>query len=147
MIYLAADHRGFQLKEKVKQWLAEWGYDYEDMGAFKLDPTDDYPIYTKKVAESMVEPEDRGILVCGSGVGVDEVANKFDGIRSGLAVNKEQIHAARNDDNINVLALASDFTTEDEAQEIVRVFLETEFADEERFHRRLKEVGDIEEEN
>ena len=147
MIYLAADHRGFQLKEKVKQWLAEWGYDYEDMGAFKLDPTDDYPIYTKKVAESMVEPEDRGILVCGSGVGGDEVANKFDGIRSGLAINKEQIHAARNDDNINVLALASDFTSEEEAKEIIKTFLDTEFADEERFNRRLKEVGEIEEEN
>lgn len=147
MIFLAADHRGFPLKEKVKQWLTEWGYDYEDMGAFKLDPADDYPIYTKKVAESMVELEDRGILVCGSGVGVDEVANKFDGIRSGLAINKEQIHAARNDDNINVLALASDFTSEDEAKEIVKTFLDTEFADEERFNRRLKEVSEIEEEN
>ena len=147
MIYLAADHRGFNLKEKIKQWLAEWGYDYEDMGAFKLDPSDDYPIYTKKVAESIVEPDDRGILVCGSGVGVDEVANKFDGIRSGLAINKEQIHAARNDDDINVLALASDFTSEEEAKEIVKTFLDTEFAGEERFNRRLKEVGEIEEEN
>lgn len=147
MIFLAADHRGFQLKEKIKEWLTEWGHDYEDMGAFGYDPTDDYPLYTKKVAESMVESEDRGILVCGSGVGVDEVANKFDGIRSGLAINKEQIHAARNDDNINVLALASDFTPEEEAREIVKVFLDTEFADEERFNRRLKEVGEIEEEN
>jgi len=147
MIFLAADHRGFPLKEKVKQWLVEWGYDYEDMGAFKLDPTDDYPIYAKKVAEGMVEPEDRGILVCGSGVGVDEVANKFDGIRSGLAISKEQIQSARNDDNINVLALASDFISEEEAREIVKVFLDTEFADAERFNRRLKEVGEIEEEN
>ena len=147
MIYLAADHRGFQLKEKVKQWLTEWGHDYEDMGAFELDLADDYPMYTKKVAESMVEPDDRGILVCGSGVGVDEVANKFDGIRSGLAINKEQIHAARNDDDINVLALASDFTSEEEAKEIIKTFLDTEFADEERFNRRLKEVGEIEEDN
>ena len=147
MIFLAADHRGFPLKEKVKQWLVEWGYDYEDMGAFKLDPTDDYPIYAKKVAEGIVEPEDRGILVCGSGVGVDEVANKFDGIRSGLAISKEQIQSARNDDNINVLALASDFISEEEAREMVKVFLDTEFADAERFNRRLKEVGEIEEEN
>ena len=147
MIFIAADHRGFQLKEKVKQWLVEWGYDYEDMGAFKLDPTDDYPIYAKKVAEGIVEPEDRGILVCGSGVGVDEVANKFDGIRSGLAISKEQIQSARNDDNINVLALASDFISEEEAREMVKVFLDTEFADAERFNRRLKEVGEIEEEN
>jgi ribose 5-phosphate isomerase B len=147
MIFIAADHRGFQLKEKVKQWLTEWGYDHEDLGAFELDSTDDYPQYAKKVAENIVETEDRGILICGSGVGVDEVANKFDGIRSGLAINKEQIYSARNDDNINVLALASDFTSEDEAKEIVKTFLDTEFADEERFNRRLKEVGDIEEEN
>ncbi len=117
------------------------------MGAFEYDPADDYPIYAKKVAESMVEPEDRGILVCGSGVGVDEVANKFDGIRSGLAINKEQIFSARNDDDINILALASDFTSEEESKEIVKTFLDTEFADEERFNRRLKEVGEIEEEN
>ncbi len=147
MIFLAADHRGFKLKEKVKQWLTEWGHDYEDMGAFILDPADDYPLYVKKVAESMVEPEDKGILVCGSGVGVDDVANKFDGIRSGLAINKEQIYAARNDDDINVLALASDFTSEEEAKEIIKTFLDTEFADEERFNRRLKEVSDIEEDN
>ena len=147
MIYLAADHRGFPLKEKVKQWLTQWGYEHEDMGAFELDLTDDYPVYAKKVAESMVEIDDRGILVCGSGVGVDEVANKFDGIRSGLAINKEQIYAARNDDNINVLALASDFIAEEEAKEIIKTFLDTEFADEERFNRRLKEVGEIEEEN
>ncbi len=147
MIYIAADHRGFQLKEKIKKWLSESGYDHEDMGAFEIDPNDDYPVYAKKVAESMVEPEDRGILVCGSGVGVDEVANKFDGIRSGLAINKEQIYSARNDDNINVLALASDFTSEEEAKEIIKTFLDTEFADEERFNRRLKEVEEIEEEN
>ena len=147
MIYIAADHRGFQLKGKIKEWLVEWGYDHEDLGAFELDPTDDYPVYAKKVAESMDESDDRGILVCGSGVGVDEVANKFDGIRSGLAINKEQIYAARNDDNINVLALASDFISEDEAKEIVKTFIDTEFADEDRFNRRLKEIGDIEDEN
>lgn len=147
MVYLGADHRGFQLKERVKQWLTEWGYDHEDMGAFTLDPNDDYPVYAKKVAESIIEPEDRGILVCGSGAGVDEVANKFDGIRSVLAINKEQVHSARNDDNVNVLALASDFILEEEAKEIVQIFLKTDFADEERFNRRLKEVSDIEEEN
>jgi ribose 5-phosphate isomerase B len=147
MIYIGADHKGFELKEKVKQWLIEWRCDHEDMGALELDPSDDYPIYAKKVAESIVEIEDRGILVCGSGVGVDEVANKFDGIRSGLAINKEQVEAARNDDNINVLALASDFISEEEAKEIVKVFLDTEFGDEERFNRRLKEIGEIEEEN
>lgn len=147
MIFLAADHRGFELKEKIKEWLKEWKHEYEDMGAFELDPNDDYPVYAKKVAESIVEPKDKGILVCGSGVGVDEVANKFDGIRSGLAINKEQIRSARNDDDINVLALAADYVFEVEAKEIVKTFLDTEFANEERQNRRLREVEDIEKVN
>ena len=147
MIYIGADHRGFKLKEKIKKWLDEWGHDYQDVGAFEVDPNDDFPVYASKVAESITELEDRGIIICGSGVGVDEVANKFDGIRSGLAINREQIEAARNDDNINVLAIASDYIVEDDAREIVKTFLETEFSDEERFNRRLAEIGDIEEIN
>ena len=147
MIYLGTDHRGFKLKEKIKKRLDEWGYEYQDLGALEYDKNDDYPIYAAKVAENITEPEDRGILFCGSGVGVDDVANKFDGIRSGLAINKEQIEAARRDDNINVVAIASDYITEDDAQDIIKSFLETEFSDEERFNRRLAEIGDIEETN
>ena len=147
MIYLGTDHRGFKLKEKTKKWLAEWGHDYQDLGALEYDKNDDYPIYAAKVAENMTEPEDKGILFCGSGVGVDDVANKFDGIRSGLALNKEQIESARRDDNINVLAVAADYMTEEDAQEVIKTFLETEFSDEERFNRRLAEIGDIEETN
>ncbi|MEX2090561.1 MAG: RpiB/LacA/LacB family sugar-phosphate isomerase [Candidatus Paceibacterota bacterium] len=147
MIYLGADHRGFKLKEKVKKWLEEWGYEFHDVGAFEYDQTDDFPVFASKVAESIIEPDDRGIIICGSGVGVDEVANKFDGIRSGLAINKEQIEAARSDDNINVLSLASDFIVEEDAQEIVKTFLKTDFSDEERFNRRLGEISDIEETN
>lgn len=147
MIYLGADHRGFKLKEKIKKWLDEWGHEYEDIGPFEYNKDDDYPLYAAKVAESITEPDDRGMIICGSGVGVDEVANKFDGIRSGLAINTEQIKSARHDDNINVLAIASDFTSEEDAQEIVKTFLKTEFADEERFNRRLGEIGEIEETN
>lgn len=147
MIYLGADHRGFETKEKIKQWLTEWGYEYHDVGAFEYDKNDDYPPYASKVVESMVELDDRGIVTCGSGVGVDEVANKFDGIRSGLAINKEQIEAARTDDDINVLAIASDFTLEEDVREIVKTFLKTEFADEERFNRRLGQIEEIEDHN
>ena len=147
MIYLGADHRGFKLKEKIKKWLDEWGQEYEDVGPFEYDKDDDYPVYASKVAESVVEPDDRGIIICGSGVGVDEVANKFDGIRSGLAINIEQIRSARHDDNINVLAIAADFIAEEDAQDIVKTFLETPFAGEERFMRRLGEIEDIEENN
>jgi len=147
MIYIGADHKGFQLKEKVKQWLTELGYEYHDVGALEYDKDDDYPVYASKVAESMIEIDDYGIVICGSGVGVDEVANKFDGIRSGLALNREQVETARNDDNINVLAIASDFISEEDARDIIKTFLETPFADEERFNRRLGEIEEIEETN
>lgn len=147
MIYIGADHKGFQLKEKAKQWLTEWGYEFHDVGASEYDKNDDYPVYASKVAEGMIEIDDYGIIICGSGVGVDEVANKFDGIRSGLAMNREQIEAARHDDNINVLAIASDFVSEEDARDIIKTFLETPFADEERFNRRLGEIEEIEETN
>ncbi len=144
MIYLGADHRGFELKEKLKDFFDELGYDYEDMGAFSNDPSDDYPEFATKVAEHLLHTEDRGIVICGSGVGVDEVANKVPGVRCGLAMNKEQIRAARHDDDINCLALAADFTNEDQAKEIVKIFLDTDFAEEDRYKRRIQEISDLE---
>ena len=146
MIYIGADHRGFELKEKLKDFFDELGYDYEDMGALEHNPNDDYPEFAKKVAEHILHPDDRGIVICGSGVGVDEVANKIPGVRCGLAMNKDQIKAARHDDDINVLALAADFTSEDDTKEIVKIFLDTDFADEDRYKRRIQQITDIEDE-
>ncbi len=146
MIYIGADHRGYELKEHLKEFFDELGFDYEDMGAFELDPADDYPKFAKAVGEHILHPDDRGIVICGTGVGVDEVANKITGVRCGLALNKEQIKAARHDDDINVLALAADHTSEEDAKEIVKIFLDTEFAGEERYKRRIHEIEDIEDE-
>ena len=146
MIYLGADHRGFELKERLKDLFDELGYDYEDMGAFSHNPEDDFPEFAAKVAEHLVHPEDRGIVICGSGVGVSEVANKGPGVRWGLAINKDQIKAARHDDDINCLALASEHTSEEDTKEIVKIFLDTEFADEDRYKRRIHQIEDIEDE-
>ncbi len=146
MIYIGADHRGFELKEKLKEFFDEMSFDYEDMGAFHSDPADDYPEFASKVAKSIVDQEDRGIVICGSGVGVDEVANKVSGIRCGLAINKDQIRAARHDDDINVLALAADHTSEEDAKEIVKIFLDTEFSSEDRYKRRIHQMEDLENE-
>ncbi len=132
MIYLGADHRGFELKERLKDLFDELDYHYEDMGAFSSDPNDDFPEYAKKVAEHLVHPDDRGVVICGSGVGVDEVANKVPGVRCGLAINIQQIKASRHDDDINCLALAADHTSEDDAKEIVKIFLDTEAGDDEK---------------
>jgi ribose 5-phosphate isomerase B len=146
MIYIGADHKGFELKEKLKEFFDELGFDYEDAGAFSHDPADDFPEFAAKVAKSILDQEDRGIVICGSGVGVDEVANKVSGVRCGLAINKEQIRAARHDDDINVLALASDHTNEEDAKEIVKIFLDTEFSSEDRYKRRIHQIQDLENE-
>jgi len=148
MIYLGSDHRGFELKAKVKSWLDNWKFEYEDLGALTLDPKDDYTVYAELVAKKIEEnPLSFGVLICGSGVGVEVVANKFDGIRASLGKNSDQVKAGRHDDNMNVLVIAADFTKDDEAAQMLQVFLETKFAAEERFKRRLDEIKEIEEKN
>jgi len=146
MIYIGADHRGYNLKEALKEYMDEMGMEYEDVGAFELDPQDDFPKFAKLVAEHINDPDDRGVVICGSGVGVDEVANKVAGIRCGLAINKEQIKSARHDDDINVLALAADVTSEEDAKGIIKMFLGTDFGTEEKYKRRINQINDIEDE-
>ena len=147
-IYLGTDHRGFALKEKISRWLFDWGYTFEDLGAESLDPKDDYTVYAQRVA-SMVAKEDgsKGILLCGSGVGVEVAANKFDGARASLGKSPEQVRAGRSDDNMNILVLAADYTKDEEAKKMVQAFLETKFAGKERFIRRLEDIAKIEANN
>lgn len=148
MIYLGADHRGYFLKEKVKIWLKGLGFDFSDLGAYEYDPTDDYPAFAQKVA-SLVSKEKGalGILICGSGVGVEVVANKFDGVRAGIGKSPLQVKAARKDDDMNILVLAADFTNDKEAKEMVKIFLMTKFDEEQRHKRRLEEIEKIEANN
>ncbi len=114
VIYIGADHRGFKFKESIKAYLKNQGYEVVDVGAESYVEGDDYTHYARAVAEKITADPDqsRGILICGSGVGVDVTANKFPAVRSGLAISPDQIYAARNDDNINVLSLASDYMEE-----------------------------------
>lgn len=145
MLYLAADHRGFRLKQVLKSWLDAGNYQFQDLGNQHFDPQDDYPDFARLVAQAVsAKPRAKGVVVCGSGVGVDVVANKFPGVRSGLALSPKQIRMARSDDDINVLALAADFLDEAEALEILRVFLTTEFSNQPRHQRRLDKISEIE---
>lgn len=148
-VYIGGDHRGFELKNKIKNFLSEEMFDIEDLGAFEYDPNDDYPIFAQKVAREVSQEIEknldvRGIVICGSGVGVDIVANKFKHIRSGLAVNLKQVEEARKDDDINILAIPSDFVNEETVKKIVKIFLETPFSKEEKKIRRLGEIDKIE---
>jgi ribose 5-phosphate isomerase B len=147
-IYLGADHRGYKLKEKVFQWLASGGYEVEDYGAYEFDKTDDYTVYAEKVASVVAkEKKSCGILICGSGVGVDIVANKFDGVRASIGKAPGQVKAGRRDDDMNVLVIAADFTKEIEAKKMVEVFLKTKFAGKTRHKKRLAEIEKIEANN
>ncbi|RJR25814.1 RpiB/LacA/LacB family sugar-phosphate isomerase [Candidatus Microgenomates bacterium] len=143
MIYLGADHRGFELKEKVKKWLESSGYQYEDLGSDHLSPEDDYPDFAVEVAKKLGKG-DFGILFCGSGVGVDIVANKFSGIRCGLGFSQQQIRVAKRDDDINCLAIPADFLSETETLGIIQMFLETQFSGSDKYQRRVEKIKEIE---
>ncbi len=145
-IYIGADHRGFNLKERLKQLLKDEAYDVVDAGAASFVPDDDYPDYAGAVAKKVSEaPLDaRGIVLCGSGFGADIVANKFPGVRSALAMSPDHAYQARHDDDANVLALAADFIDEAAAVKTVKVFLTTPFAKDGKYARRLEKINGIE---
>ncbi len=147
-IYIGADHRGYELKEKIASWLFDLKYEFTDLGASSLDPNDDYTKYAEEVALMVRDNENsKGILLCGSGVGVDVVANKFDGIRSSIGKSVLQVKAGRNDDDMNILVIAADFTTEKEAKGMLIAFLETKFSGKARYERRIEEIQKIEANN
>ena len=109
-VVLGSDHRGFTLKQDIKNHLLHTNYQVLDMGDLISTAHDDYPDFAHAAAREVVsQPDWKGIVVCGSGVGVAITANKVRGIRCGLGVTPEQIIAARRDDNINMLAVAADF--------------------------------------
>jgi len=143
MVYLGADHRGFELKEKIKGWLRNWGYQFEDLGNNRLDLEDDFPDFALKVAEKLKKKGDFGIMACGSGVGMDIVANRFPGVLCGLGCSQQQIRIAKRDDNINCLSLPADFLSEEEAKGIINIFLETQFSGGEKYLRRLEKIEKI----
>ncbi len=144
-VFIGSDHRGFELKEKLKENLVKRGFSVTDTSETTLNPSDDYPDVAAHVGKQVsVDSESRGIVLCGSGVGVDITANKIDGIRCGLALNIDQIKAARQDDNINVLAIAADYIALENAQELVTTFLETKYENSESHQRRIDKISALE---
>lgn len=144
-IYLGADHRGFELKEEIKNWLQENEYEVEDVGAFVFDPEDDYVDYALKVAESIEGggEGDRGILLCGSGHGVEIVANRFPHVRAILGFNDEVTVQGREHEDANILVLAADWLGGEEAGERVRMFLTAEKRDDARYERRRARMTNL----
>lgn len=143
IVYLGADHRGFGLKEKIKEWLKEWGYSFEDEGAFSYNKDDDYPDFAEAVAKKVAGNDQKGIVICGSGIGVAMAANKIKGVRAGTAAKAEQAAAAVSDEDLNVLALSADYLGEEETKKIVKIFLETKFSEKERHVRRVDKINNL----
>lgn len=146
VIYLGADHRGFELKEHLKHALGNRGYAVVDLGAANYDENDDYPTIAATVATRVSENREtsRGILLCGSGVGVAVVANKFPNVRAALAMTPDQAFDSRNDDDTNVLALGASYLDAAAAEKIAATWLATPFANDARFVRRLQEITKLE---
>jgi ribose 5-phosphate isomerase B len=142
-VILAADHGGFEAKEKIVDFLDEKGYEVEDMGAYQLTGDDDYVDYAQKAIGEMKEI-DRVILFCRNGMGMCIVANKFRGVRCGLGFGPEAVRRGRLDDNINALAVPVDYCTDEGVREMVKLFLSTDFSTEEKYIRRFNKVNNLE---
>jgi ribose 5-phosphate isomerase B len=145
-LVIASDHAGLALKEELRADLAAAGHEVIDLGAYQCEPEDDYPDFAEKVGEAVkagVAP--RGILICGSGVGVCVAANKIPGIRAGICHDTYSAHQGVEHDNMNVLVLGARIIGPALAFELAHAFLAAKFqAQEERFERRIKKVLAIE---
>lgn len=147
MIYLATDHAGFELKEKIKEALQKMDLEVKDFGAFELNENDDYPDFISLAAASVSKnPQDKAIILGGSGQGEAIAANKFPNVRAAVYYGQlEQMPSlTRQHNDVNILSLGARFLTEDEAIEAVKLFLNTQFTNEERHIRRIEKIRKIE---
>jgi ribose 5-phosphate isomerase B len=143
---ISADHAGFPLKEEVRAYLTKAGHELVDLGAYDGDHPDDYPDYAEKVGDAIRQGvAKRGILICGSGVGVCVAANKIPGIRAGMCHDTYSAHQGVEHDDMNVIVLGARIIGPLLAYEVVDAFIAAKFiANEERFARRFKKVLAIE---
>lgn len=145
-IVIGGDHRGYQLKELMKKLLSD-KYEVIDAGAYSNEPCD-YPDIAREVVKHIKSGEcGKGILICGSGVGASVSANKFKGIRAAVCHDAFSAHQGVEDDDMNLLCLGAGIIGTSLAGEIIEIFLNARFKEEERFVRRLNKVKKIEEEN
>ena len=141
-IAMAADHGGFELKDILRDYLTEKGHEVKDLGTNTADSVD-YPDYAKLCADEVVAKNvDFGILVCGTGVGMSMVANKYKGIRSACCSDTFSARMTRAHNDANILAMGARVTGAGLALEIVKAFLETPFSNDERHIRRIQQIED-----
>lgn len=144
-VAIASDHAGFEAKENIKQQLAQMGVEYEDLGTNAGDVSVDYPDFAERVGHAVVNGEvERGILICGSGIGVSIAANKIHGVRAALAWNKETAELARHHNDANIIAIGGRTTPPENITEIVQAFLTNSFDSGGRHERRIEKIAELE---
>lgn len=143
-IVIASDHAGFDLKTVLAAHIRQLGHEVNDIGTFSKDPVD-YPDYAEALARVVLEGNaDRGVLLCGSGVGASVAANKIPGVRAGLAHDEYSAHQGVEHDDMNVLVLGARVVGVEISRELVERFLAAKFSGEERHLRRLGKIHAIE---
>lgn len=147
MIYITSDHKGYEAKNQISEYFNENQIEFTDLGPDKYNPNDDYPDFAFQLGKKVVENNAKGIIICGSGIGVSIAANKVDGIRAGYVESKEHAIKARTDDDTNVLVLDTMTFDPQKDFEIIQVWLNTPFSNEERHARRLKKISLFEKNN
>lgn len=145
IVALGTDHAGFPLKEPVAQLVRALGHEVLDCGAAVVLPDDDYPDYAAAVARAIADGRaQRGVLLCGSGVGASVAANKVRGVRAALCHDTFSAHQGVEDDDMNVLCLGARVVAASLAGELVRAFLGAKFSGAERHRRRLAKIAELE---
>ena len=148
LIALGCDHTGLELKSLVASLLQDLGHQVQDVGAYTLDPADDYPDFANALAELVATGKaDRGIMVCGSGVGASVAANKTMGVRAAICHDIYSAHQGVEHDDMNVLCIGARIIGEELAKELVIAFVNATFSNDPRHARRLNKVRTIEEFN
>lgn len=142
MIALGCDHGGLELKKTVMSYLDAQNIEYKDFGTYTSESCD-YPVYGKAVANAVAKGEcDKGIIICGTGIGISITANKVKGIRAALCHDVFSAKATREHNNANILAMGARVIGPGLALEIVKTFLETDFSNDERHIRRINMIED-----
>ena len=143
MIALGSDHGGYELKQEIKRYLEEQKLEYKDFGSYDEEACD-YPVYAKEVAHAVADGEcEKGILICGTGIGISITANKVKGVRAALCSDCFSAEATRLHNDANILAMGGRVVGPGLAVKIVDTFLNTEFSGDERHMRRIRQIEDI----
>jgi ribose 5-phosphate isomerase B len=146
-VYVGSDHAGFELKMHAISTLRELGADVVDVGPFEYDKEDDYPEYAKRVCERISGTANRGILICGTGQGMERAANKFPGVYASVCWDEFTAEVAKEHGDINVLCMGGRTTSPEVADRIIGIWLNSPFSGDERHRRRVKEIKEIEKEH